>query len=432
MTDPTGQVFLSYKHEQGETADHLESALREHGIPVWRDTSEIRSKPLESQLQEVLADPSIASGIALVSQGVAESDIIRKVELPAFETRWNADDGFFVVVAPCPDLGYSDAKDILAQSSSLSGLGLWYMETIPESTYDAALDVVEMVLKQRLEQIDASLSSGDPIECSLDTHESPAHSTDPAIAIDWSNHFDQGPPSPTVWEQRLLPAVTTVTNHVSQHAPGRPLRFRGKAHLPASFTLGQCLEPTRGIHASWMQQNQPGDVTEWSLTKNKEESGLKADLEERTVSASSLAVMVNITADVESEVINTKPDLPELNAILRLTPDDGPRTNLTPAQAVDAADVFRTAVQDTIKQRSEISTIHLFMAVPTGLAFLLGQKTNTFPPIQTYLHLEDKGKYQQAALLRNHSETRKSEKFTVQQESLRYRIWKNISNIITY
>ena len=49
-----------------------------------------------------------------------------------------------------------------------------------------------------------------------------------------------------------------------------------------------------------------------------------------------------------------------------------------------------------------IGTIHLFMAVPAGVAMLIGQLLNTFGSVQTYEHVTTRwqGQYRAAALLR--------------------------------
>jgi len=46
-------------------------------------------------------------------------------------------------------------------------------------------------------------------------------------------------------------------------------------------------------------------------------------------------------------------------------------------------------------------TVHLFLAVPVGLAFLIGQSLNTAGPVQTYEHLPSDavGRYYPAVLL---------------------------------
>jgi CBASS immunity sensor of nucleotide second messenger signals len=49
-----------------------------------------------------------------------------------------------------------------------------------------------------------------------------------------------------------------------------------------------------------------------------------------------------------------------------------------------------------------MGTVHLFMAVPAGLAMLTGQLLNTFGSVQTYEHVtvDGSGRYKAAALLR--------------------------------
>jgi len=73
----------------------------------------------------------------------------------------------------------------------------------------------------------------------------------------------------------------------------------------------------------------------------------------------------------------------------------------TPGHAVDIVGVVSEALRrarDTLQPRG---TVHLFLAVPAGLAVMIGQSLNTFGPIQTYEHVgtEAVGVYQPAALL---------------------------------
>lgn len=401
MTDPTGRVFLSYKHEQTDVANFLQTELERHGVPIWRDIFDLKPEPLRDEIIDQLENPETASGIALVSEGVADSDIILNDELPGFNSRWDSDDEFFVVVVPCPKIGVGEAKSILNEASILHDFSAWKMLPLEAATSDKATDIVQAALSERIERIDGYLPDGEPIECSLDTYESPAHDIDPAIAIDWSRSFEHGPPSQEVWNQRLIPALTTVTDCLKQNAPGRPLRFRGQTRLPAAFAAGYCLPTTRRIHATWMQPTGPTGMTEWTLDIDEEESGLEGDLQRRPNHGSELAVLVNIASDVQPEVDQMHNELPDFNGVLRLTPEEGPDVELSPAQAAHAADVFRTKVRNAIKELSKTSTIHLFMAGPTGLVFLFGRKSNTLRPIQTYLYSKDEGRYYPASRLQN-------------------------------
>jgi len=433
MTDPTGKIFLSYKHEQSDTADLLEDALWNHGVPVWRDQSDQPSEPLESGLEYIIEDKhQIAGGIGLISEDVADSDVILDVELPRFRERWEADDTFLAVIVRCPDLGVPDAKAILSKSTSLHDFSSWYMEQLDEKTPEAAAEVADFVLQQRLTKLDAAFDDGHPITCSLDTYEEPAHKPRPALRIDWSRHFDHGPPSQEIWNQRLVPAITTVTDRVRSEAAGRPIQLRGHCHLPASFVLGRCLQATRNVNATWMQANQAGNTQAWSLNKDAEDSEISAEFTRKNASGSDLAVLVSISDNVRPEVANTVSELSEFRGVLEFTPGDGPDIRLTPDQAGHAASVFRTEIRETVNKIGPVSKIHLFMAVPTGLAFLFGQQTNTFPPIQTY-HLPDGATtYQKAALLLYNQPNADQAETTEHPSTLGHRIKETITNWLPY
>jgi hypothetical protein len=70
-----------------------------------------------------------------------------------------------------------------------------------------------------------------------------------------------------------------------------------------------------------------------------------------------------------------------------------------------AADVAYLVAEELRRVRHEVrrvKCVHLFMAVPAGLAMMIGQLLNTFGQVQTYEHITDGGLncYRPAALLR--------------------------------
>ncbi|AXG08393.1 SAVED domain-containing protein [Haloplanus rubicundus] len=429
MTNPAGDVFISYKHSQQNLAEKLEIALRNHGIPVWRDVHDIGPDPLEQQIREDLQDSNLAGGVAIISSDVTQSPVILKTELPELHKRWRGDDEFFVVVVLAPGVDYDEAETILSKAESPYDLSHWYMESLEvEETSSSSsaigriinsildklgqnqktssqlppLDaVVDAVLERRLQCIHNRLSSNSPVECSLDTYVKPSHDIQLAVSIDWSPHFDDGIPDGSLWNEQLLPALRTTTDYLQQETPGRELRFRGRANLPAVFSLGYCLPETRGISTAWMQPDQDGNFSSWRLNLNLEESNLQSDLEEIDRTASDLAVLVNITDDVKPEVGKTKSKLPDFNGILEFGFEEDSKDRLTAPEAAHAAKVFQQDLRDAMNRLPETSTIHLFMATPAGLAFLFGQMTNTSPTIQTYILDTESGSrtYETAAQL---------------------------------
>lgn len=403
MTEINGEAFLSYKHEQREVAGLLQESLEDHGIPVWRDVFDLRPEPLRSEIIEEIKSPDIACGVALISEEVAESEIILEDELPELRRRWEADDEFFIVLVPHPDLSVSEAKSILEEASGPTNLQSWKMAPLETATPGDARSISETVLQERLHQADQKLSSDEPIECSLDTRDSPAHTVDPDVVINWKRYFDSGFPSQRFWKQWLLPSLEATTNCLNEYASGRKIRFRGNSHLSSSFALGHFLPEVRGTTTTWMQPSTSDGIHEYTLSKTEEESGIEGKFEELDGSGNDLAVMVNVLTDVSNDMENVKENLPGFGAELRLTPEQDSYGDLNAGQAVDIANTFRSEVQKALKEHPSSDTIHLFMAVPTGLAFLLGQKSNALRQTQTYCHNKDRGKYEQGPLLKSQS-----------------------------
>lgn len=403
MTEITGDVFLSYKHEQKKVATILQESLEDHGVPVWRDIFDLRPEPLRKEIRDKLKSPDTACGVALISEEVAESGIILEEELPGFRRRWDAGDGFFIVLVPHPNLSVTDAKPILKKASGSPNLSSWKMVPLEAPTSEAARCISKTVLQERLRQADEKLSPDELIECSLDTRDSPTHSIDPLIVIDWKKHFDAGLPSQSLWEQRLLPSLEITTDCLNKWASGRTLRFRGKSHLCSSFALGYFLPNVRGTPTTWMQPSKSSGFHEYTLSKKKEDSKIEGEFEELDGSDNDLAVLVNVLTDVSNDMENVGDELPDFNAELRLTPEVNGYDDLDPRQAVDIANTFRSEIREALQERPDTETIHLFMAVPTGLAFLMGQKSNALRQFQTYSHVKDTGEYRQGPLLQSQS-----------------------------
>ena len=82
MTDPTGQVFLSYRRTKSEEAARLIAAQHDHGIPTWQDVANLDTVPTEDELRRVLEDPKLAAAVLFITPDVRDSNIIRQVEVP--------------------------------------------------------------------------------------------------------------------------------------------------------------------------------------------------------------------------------------------------------------------------------------------------------------------------------------------------------------
>lgn len=433
MTDPKGKMFVSYRRSQADIAEALVKSLHGHGVRTWRDISDLRTEPTQTELRRVLNDPELAGGVVLVSEDVSASEIILELELPELHNRWTNDEDFFVVIALCPGIDYDDAEEILAESPTVLDFSGWNMIKLGSQadTPSAADDVATNVLTERVQLIHEQLDNHQPLDCSIDTYGPPTYSPQPAVAIDWSSYFADALPASQIWEQRLIPRLNEVIDLVVESAPGRPLRFRGHVRLPAAFALGRCLQTTRGVVTTWLQQS-AGQHNPWNVHTDEEESGLDADLHVNNVSGTDLAVLVSVTNEVAPAVGRSDSVVPDFGGVLELSLGDDIGSLLSASEAAHAASVYRREVQRALNQLSATSTIHLFMAAPVGLAFFFGQKSNTFPPVQTYILPEGQRTYQQAAVVRDQPRNNDYlERSSENEKPLRYRVWNSIADWTT-
>jgi hypothetical protein len=120
------------------------------------------------------------------------------------------------------------------------------------------------------------------------------------------------------------------------------------------------------------------------------------------VGGNDLALLVSVASNVEPAFAASRPQLPAFRGMVVVTkPGDYPHDIDTPGKAADIVRVIAEGLRrarDTFKPRG---SVHLFLAVPAGLAVMIGQTLNTLGPIQTYEHLatDAVGIYEPAALL---------------------------------
>jgi hypothetical protein len=132
------------------------------------------------------------------------------------------------------------------------------------------------------------------------------------------------------------------------------------------------------------------------------ESGFTASIREEGLDATALAALVSVADDVTTAFNASRAALPPFRAIVSVTKTDGasarpPHRLASSGEAVDIAGKVRDAIRSARAQYPPIETVHLFMAVPAGLAMLIGQLLNTLV-VHTYELVGDR--YEPAVVLR--------------------------------
>lgn len=402
MTDPTGRSFLSYRRpRQSEVAMVIE-AQHVRGIPTWQDIENIDEGPTERQLRDALADETTANGILWITPDVADSDFIQRIEAPALLKRATNNDGFFVVPVAAGGLDYDGAAAALKNALSLEDLRVWNVTMVSTNpiTEPEAAQIADRVLHDRLAAIHRALPAEAPLSLTLSTWAPLPFQPGTALAMDWSRQFQgRSAKNPRIWDETLLPALRSTVAAIEHDCPGRRVVAGGQASLTAATALGVEFLSPRGLHVEWRQVTSGQTPQIWSLSIPAESSGFTYKIIDGDLASEELAVLVSVTDDVSNAFTASRSDLPRLRAILHVeSPATLPRILSTAGQATDVARIVVEGIRQVRRERGPLTSIHLFMAAPVGLAMLIGQSLNTLGTIRTYEYAAANGKYKAEAV----------------------------------
>jgi len=197
----------------------------------------------------------------------------------------------------------------------------------------------------------------------------------------------------------------SIREALRKHAPTRLLELSGTLTLSAGLALGRAFSSLdRDLRIAWRQEapDRPDQV--WSLAQPHEETPLEVTSRDDRVDGEALAVLVSLTSDVEPAYGVSKRDLPSFRCVVRVRPQGAEFRRFPIENPGQAIDIVERTIEE-IRRARELyrpASIHLFGAIPVGLAVLLGQRLNTLGPVHTYEHVEDDtvGTYCPEVLLR--------------------------------
>lgn len=387
-TDPTGRSFLSYRRSRSSEAELLIAAQHEVGIPTWQDTKDLKEEPTEAKIKEILLAPTTANAVMWLTPEVANSAFINRVEAPCILKRYAQNDGFFVIPVAAGGMNYGDAASVADQYLGITDLRAWNLVRFSANpiTMAEAQELAARVLQRRLALIHATLATGDPLEISFNTRQ-PAMPASGALTIDWSHHFNGRIASQESWQQHLLPALEKIASAITLQAPGHPVVVRGFPSISAATALGSTFLAPRGLSVSWLQYTPGQPAQAWGIEIGQTQIDTETELVEADVTADDLAVLVSVSSNVEPAFSRCRHNLPSFRAILHIRTTDGSKYPLgNPGHASKVAHKVAQAIRSARNEVQPRGKVHLFMAVPVGLAMMLGQLLNTFGPVQLYEH----------------------------------------------
>ena len=358
-------------------------------------------QPLEEGLRQVLTDPDTASAVLWITPEVAESVVIREVEIPALAARQRVDSTFALIPVAAGGLDYAAAAAVARSATSLVDLSAWNIARIQgdPASLDDVHAVAARVLHRRLQVINDHLDADAPVVVDVHTRGPVVWRRDATLTIDLTHLFDGRYATDESW-QTVLRALGFTLNTIAVQAPGRPVHLRGLVGLPAAVALGACFPATASLDLSWVQYTPGLPESLFTVRAKAEPSGFTVRLQDNSLTATNIAVLVSVSEDTVP-AFQATPELPPFRGVVHASTADALSPMLSPGQALDLAHTVIKTVRSARSRYGTVGEVHLFVAGPAGFAFLLGQLLNTLSSVVTYEHRSDSatGMYVNAATL---------------------------------
>lgn len=188
---------------------------------------------------------------------------------------------------------------------------------------------------------------------------------------------------PQDWERVVAPALANAARDLDAYLTRR-VHIVGSLRLPVWFAVGRALPDVRG----WVLTLDQRDV-EWSTAATPEPTTARILTDERTGEGSELALALALTHDPQPAVREFLAAQGEgIGHLLTFGPEGDLGQNSVPgdswalAWVRDVRERARARAQELGARR-----VHLFMAVPAGVALMLGHNWNLMPATTVYEHM---------------------------------------------
>lgn len=386
------KLFQCHFTREDDEVTALAEELHLRGIPLWVDHEGgfMAGDNVQAEARRVISDANETFGLLLyATPETLERDFINRVELHEAIKRKERDADFLLMAVP-----RRMSFDKLAQLS-LEKLGedltLFKSHGVrdkdPEGIKSLPLRpqfavISNEILRYRLDAWQRSFGAEGILGINLCTRDHLPASPDDVLDVDATRLFQADAPASEAWS-RLLVGLRDIKRQLRAVVAAPYLRVRGSKHLTAAFLIGRIFPPAT---VREIQTQQGTDL--WSTTCPP---GAEQPFSVNLVngSASSEAMFVEITATDKSVRDGVKAFVQQSKVTpfvsLRFEPAGGPRRGAVTNNATACAmalqvrdEIAKTVAAYTVKE------IHLFAALPQGLATLIGHHLNATVPIQLY------------------------------------------------
>ncbi|MGF1643896.1 MAG: SAVED domain-containing protein [Thiotrichales bacterium] len=341
------------------------------------------------EIRSQLQNDETSSAVLWLTSEVRNSATIRNDEIPLALQRGMQNDGFFVVPVAAGGVGYGDVNDVVGPASAHYNLGVWNMLRTQgtDATAEDIRAVANRVLEGRLKRLHATLDRGVPLRVGVFFANVP-DASGYHLLMEWT-HVTR--PDKSLLESdiilRWLPALLDLRDAIARHASGRAVEFTGQIPIPCATLLGSAFSETSGIEVRWLPPQNPGQF--WSIRESREPTGFIVKEGPATSEGDALAILVSFRSDAIADYTASLNSLGVRfrKSYLVLPPQDSKVFMFkVPGQASDLAWQISELITNARAEFAGVRSVHLFMALPVGIALLIGQLLNRLGAVQLYNH----------------------------------------------
>lgn len=378
--DALGPLFLSYRHNDGsEIVAELAWLLRAAGIPIWCDKDDLPPGDTANRLSEAI-DDGLSGATLVITEDIANSNIIRSIEAQKLIEVHRDDSRFQLLIAN--DIATDAGSLDYTAPDRLLGRVRDDLKSVDQSATNAEglLALTRKALTHRVVQQRATVEANGVFELTIQTRNigQVYDRTGAQLDIRVRRSNDEKLPDPAGLED-LRRTLALLADAITSTG-ARKVRVSGGAHLSVAFALGIALPSSRIGQLDVVDQQD--DV--WASGPEAAvptEPTLRFDVTEHVASPtpvgrSRVAIYVDLLSTQSDSAFERYLDEHGDSLAAHGTIRSPQRGLLNPAYAGALASEAAGLIRQLSATHSN-ARVDLLLAVPFGLAVLIGRLSNT-------------------------------------------------------
>lgn len=368
-------VFLSYSRKDIEEVNTIAKTLMAGGIRVWQDIESLSAGASEEQIRKAICDGCFSLLFYATDHSVV-SDFIREVEIKeAYKRVTQSKDFSIVPLFKIPiDETNKALKGVLPVDISIFNGAIFEADT---GLLVASQKARKILLKNLI-----NFHSDQYVPISLMTKQRTPGNVRVILDFDWFKLFASRKLfTQDTWNTFIRQALIDAKDGLID-AGLIDLRVVSKSHLSAGFAFGFVFRRVTGFKLNIQQGEQ------WWSNQDLPTDDLKINISTipGRVNSKDLGIDVSISQDVQTGLNNfvSKYEV-SFRAVIRFVPENG--ISQSAISSSSNAIALAKSISDNIrKANADYSTtdIHIFAAIPLGLAYLIGTELNACGRIHLY------------------------------------------------